>query len=294
MYWRTLAAVSACVTIIGCGGNPFGNGPAAPPPPGGGTGTGSTIPAALKGSLQSATYNKAAGTLSVAIIPLGGTTTTPATEIVFERDPAYDTNGFQGFKYQETTSNRYLVALFDTSRNGAASAGVSGSAQFTETVWGSTYSANEAFTRPAAGGVASYSGRYVGILNAGPTVPGPGLPFDPARQFRTQGDVLINADFTNNAVEGGIRNREIVESGTALEDVFLQISTIESDGTFGGVVAFAGPTPVGTYAGTFAGTGATAVAGALEFTPVEGDADLLERGVFVGDICAPGDPSPCP
>lgn len=296
MSWRITAAASACVFIVACGGNPFNN---APTTGGGGTtppvtpGT-SGIPAALKGSLQSATYNKAAGTLSVAITPLGGSTSTPASPIVFTRNNAYDTNGFQAFTYQESTTGRLIVALFDTSALGAGSAGVAGSGQFTQTVWGSTYGANQAFTRPAGGGVATYSGRYAGILNTGTPVAGPGAPFDPSRAARTRGDVVLNADFTNNAVEGGIRNRTNVDAGTPLADVFLKIGTVNPDGTFGGAVAFGGNVAAGTYGGTFAGTNASSAVGAVEIAPVQGNSDLLERGVFVADRCAPTDPSPCP
>jgi hypothetical protein len=295
MTWRLSLALSACFAVAGCGGNPFDNAPTTPPvPPGGGTGTGATIPAAFAGNLKSATYNKTTETLSVAITPLGASTTTPATEFTFDRTPALDTNGFQAFTRQETSSNRYILALFDTSRSGAGSAGVAGSGQFSETVWGSTYSANEAFAKPTEGGLATYSGRYAGILNSGVSVPGPGTPFDPGQSLRTEGDVMISADFTNNAVEGGIRNRRIVETGVGLSNVFLQISTINSDGTFGGTVVFPDLASAGTYGGTFAGTGASAVVGAIEITPISGDGDLLERGVFVGDLCVPGDPTPCP
>ena len=303
MSLRFTLAFAACLTLASCGGNPF-VAPANPGPgtgPGTGTGTGSTIPDALKGNLQSATYNKAANTLSVAIIPLGGSTTTPATEIVFDRFAVADTNGFQAFRYQETTSTRFLIALFDTSRSGAATAGVSGSGQFTTALWGTTYSANEAFTKPANGGLATYAGRYAGVLNAGPDAnpagTGPGDPFEPAELLRTDGEVMINADFTNNSVEGGIRNRRIINGMTSspLDDVFLRITAVNPDGSFGGTVVFEDRSTAGTYGGVFAGAGANAVAGAIEIAPDPSNSDLLERGVFVADVC-PLTPAPqiCP
>jgi hypothetical protein len=164
-------------------------------------------------------------------------------------------------------------------------------------VWGSIYSANTAFTAPSGGGLASYTGNYAGILNTGdvvnPDLP-PGDPFEPSRPLRTTGDVLINADFTDNSLEGGIGNRAIVDVPTALPDVFLQITEINADGTFAGTVVFRDLRSAGSFAGSFGGTGGTSVAGALDITPIAGNAELLERGVFVADRCTDGALTPCP
>lgn len=304
MSWRLVAALVACFGIVACGGggNPLGNGndcranPFDPPKPcddgsgGGGGGTTPVIPAALKGNLDSVTYDKAAGTLTAVINPLDAS---PVT-VTFVRDATLDIGGYQAFRYQETTSNRYFLALFDTSADGAVSGGVTGSGQFTKMVWGSTYQANTAFAAPTAGGLATYTGGYAGILNSGATVPGPGNPFDPIRPARVTGEVQLNADFTNNAVEGGIRNRQIANSAIPLDDLFLIITEIDANGRFTGTVEDIEQQSRGTYGGAFGGNGATAVAGAIEVRPDQSNSDLLERGVFVLDRCVPGDPAPCP
>ncbi len=298
MSWRLMAALVAGLGVAGCGGNPFtdetdagsGGGTDGGTDTGTDTGTDSSIPDALKGNLESVTYSEAAGTLTAVIVPLDAS---PRT-VTFKRNDTYDVTGFQAFTHQETSSNRIFLALFNTSADGAVTAGVAGSGQFTEMVWGSNYTVNTEFVAPTEGGLASYSGRYAGILNTGVTVPGPGAPFDPMRPARVEGDVLINADFTDGSVEGGIRNRTVAETGAALDDLFLQITEITEDGTFAGTVVFNDQADAGSYAGAFGGTGATAVAGAIEVTPVSGNNDLLERGVFVADVCVPGDPSPCP
>jgi hypothetical protein len=222
------------------------------------------------------------------IVPLDASPVTAT----FVRDAALDTPGFKAFRYRETSSNRMFVALLATSAGGDATAGVIGSGQFTEMVWGSNYD-NDGLSKPVLG-LASYRGNYAGVLNTGSAIPGPGTPFDPIQPYRVQGDVLLNADFTNSSVEGGIRNREVVDTSAALDDLFLQITEINADGSFGGTVAYADTSAAGTYGGVFGGTGATAVAGAIEVGPDPNDSDLLERGVFVADRCAAGDPLPCP
>ncbi|MDO8882653.1 hypothetical protein [Pseudotabrizicola sp.] len=318
MNWRVIAALAAGLAVASCGGNPLGNEPECGGNPlpggtgcsggGGGTGGGGTggdgtggdggtdgVPAEFQGNLRGATYNQSAGTLTVVIQPLGGNT----REVTFQRDSTLDTTGYEAFVSQATDANRYYVALFDTSADGAVSAGVAGSGQFTEMVWGTTYSQDTAFSAPVNGGLATYTGRYAGILNGGsiadPSLP-PGSPFEPVRPARTTGEVMINADFSNPgpALEGGIRGRRIVDINAPLDDVFLRITAINPDGTFAGSVTFADQSAAGTYAGTFGGAGGTAVAGALDLRPISGDSDVLERGTFVADRCGPGDPSPCP
>jgi hypothetical protein len=320
MSWRMIAALAAGLALASCGGNPLGNqpecggnplpgGPGCSGSGGGGTGgggtggggdgddtgTGGTIPPELLGNLRSVTYNAAAGTLSVHIEPLG----TGGRELGFTRTANLDTGGYQAFTYQATDSNRYFVALFDTSASGSVTAGVTGSGQFNDMVWGATYSQDTAFSAPATGGLATYTGRYAGLLNGGSienlSLP-PGSPFEPIRPARTTGEVMINADFSSSvaSLEGGIRGRRIEDTNTSLDDVFLRITAINPDGTFAGRVEFRDLSTAGTVAGAFGGTDGTAVAGALDLRPVRNNSDLLERGVFVADRCTPGAPSPCP
>ncbi len=311
MSRRTMTALAAVLFVTACGGNPLGNEapcggnpffpvtdcPDPDPDPGtgggGGTDTGTVVPETFRGNLRSAAYNPTAGTLTVQIQPLDAT----PRSVTFTRNATFDTAGYEAFTFQETNANRFFVALFDTSADGAVTGGVAGSSQFTEMVWGANYNANTAFTAPANGGLATFTGNYAGLLNSGitvdPSLP-PGTPFEPGRPPRTTGDVMINADFTDNSLEGGIRNRVIVDNNTSLDDVFLRITAINSDGTFAGNVTFNDLTAIGTYAGAFGGADGTAVAGAIDIRPIEGEARILERGVFVADRCAAGDPSPCP
>jgi len=314
MSLRFTLAFAACLTLASCGGNPFVDSPAPPPgpvvPPG--PGAGGVLPL-LAGNLESATYDRAAETLSVVITPLSGSTPTSGTPIVFTRAQGLDTNGFQAFTRQDTASNRLVIALFDATAAGTARAGVAGSGQFAQPIWGSTYGTtgpNGAFSRPVDAGSANYSGRYAGILNAGPAVPGPESPFnEPSQLVRTRGDVQLTADFASGAVEGGIGNRSVVETGATLANVFLNIGVINSDGSFGGNVSFRpiggalplppppipifppSPPPIGTYGGTFAGTGGTSAAGAVE---INLGGELLERGAFVVNSCGVPQPFPCP
>ena len=294
MLFRVSSIVALSLCLAGCGGNPFVDGGGGSGGGGGGGGGSSTIPAALKGNLESVTYNPTGGpagngSLTAVIDPLDASPITAT----FDRDTTLDVPGFQAFGYRETTSNRLFVALLATSATGAATAGVVGSGQFTEMVWGANYTGS-GFSAPAAGGLASYAGNYAGVLNTGVAVPGPGTPFDPIRPHRVDGDVLLNADFTNNSVEGGIRNRTVMDTGAPLDNLFLQITEINADGSFGGTVAYADTATAGTYGGVFGGSGASAVAGAIEVAPIQGNTDLLERGVFVADVCIAGDPLPCP
>ena len=324
MNWRLIAALGAGLVVASCGGNPLGNEPDCGGNPfagcadggsgsGGGSGGGGTpgepippspgeqIPQELSGNLRSVTYTAASGTLNVQIDPLG----TGGRQLPFVRTPSLDTAGFQAFTYQATDSNRYYVALFDTSASGSVTAGVAGSGQFTEMVWGSAYSADVAFSRPTTGpGLATYSGNYAGLINSGSAQnpsPPPGAPAEPVQSLRTTGEVVINADFNAPAitgqrtgVEGVIRGRQIVDNGVALDDVFLQITAINADGSFGGTVTFRDRTNIGSYAGSFGGAGGDAVAGAIEIAPISGAAETLERGAFVADRCTPGQASPCP
>ena len=306
MVLRLITALGAALVLSACGGgNPFGNAPdcrdnpfSAPKEcptgttPGTGTGTGSSteIPAALRGNLVGASYNPSAGTLTAIIDQLAAGQKT----VVFNRTPSLDVPGYQAFTFQENGSTRVFIAQMAASADGSMAAGVAGSGQFTEVLWGSGYVARTAFEAPTNGGLGNLSSHYAGILNTGVVVPGPGAPFDPSRPHRVQGEVLVNADFTNKKLEGGIRNRVNVDTATAMDDLFLQIGTIKDDGTFGGTVAYSDLSAARTYGGALGGKDGAAIAGAIEVKPLKTDGKLLERGVFIGTKCAPGNPPPCP
>lgn len=286
---RTTLAVLALLLAAGCSGSSLG-----PDTGGGGTGGGGTagvtIPAVLKDDLRGATYNARQETLTVNLRSLDGA----GVRTRYARNQAFDVAGYQAFTTQESSSQRVFLALFKQS--GSVSAGIVGDGgQFTEFLAGGTYARADTFTIPQSG-LASYAGTYAGILNIQRQVPGPGDPFDPGLPQRVRGDVLINADFADLAINGGIRNRRVVDNGTRLPDAFLKITPIAANGTFAGKVALRSPeiTEVGDYGGLFGGLNARDVAGVTVFNPIDGNSDLIEHGVFVLPKCTRGAASPCP
>jgi hypothetical protein len=269
--YKYLALISM-VALAACDGNPF---PDAGGGGGGGGGTGE-LPAEIAGNVASASYDAGDDTLSVQLTALDASPVTAR----FRRTPGLDVPGYEAFTFQENNTQRDFVALFRTNRG--ITAGVVGDGgQFVNVVQGTTLSRTGGYSRPASG-LATYRGNYAGILNGGPSND-PG-PFPPARPLRTTGQVQINADFTNDQVNGGIGNRQIVDSGVALDDVFIEITDIEDDGSFTGAVQIvdAGGTrsTVGNYSGLFGGTNANEVGGALFFNPINGRTEITERGVF--------------
>jgi hypothetical protein len=118
MKWRMIAVVVAGLFVAGCDGNPFNNAPDPGDGDGdgdGGGGTGGVVPEQFRGNLQGATYSTAdGGTLTVQIQPLDAS---PQT-VTFDRDPTFDTAGYQAFTSQETDVNRFFVALFEPRQMG--------------------------------------------------------------------------------------------------------------------------------------------------------------------------------
>ena len=296
---RKHAPLLAVLVLAACSGNPlqFG-GPPQPAPPAGEPGeeapiTGVTVPAVVAQQLRSATYTPGAPTIRIDLRTLDGS----PLEAAYTRDATLDVAGFEAYTIQETRSQRKFIALFR--RSGAAEAGVvADGGQFVNYFGGGTFARLQPFSLPNQGGplLASYSGGYVGLLNFGTTLPGPGGAFDPAQSFRVQGEVLLNADFNAAApsVNGGVRNRTIVETGAALDDIFFEVTQITADGAFSGIVKFDPTKAIGNYAGVFGGAGGTDVAGATVLRPIDGDTAAREHGAFAMSKCAAGDPAPCP
>jgi hypothetical protein len=296
---RKHAPLLAVLALAACSGNPlqFG-GPPAPAPPVGEPGeaapiTGVTVPAIVAQQLKTATYTPGAPTIKIDLRTLDGT----GLEASYNRAAALDVAGFEAYTIQESRSQRKFLALFR--RSGAVEAGVvADGGQFVNYFGGGTFARLQPFTLPAGGGslLASYSGGYVGLLNFGNPVPGPGGAFDPAQSFRVQGEALLNADFNaqNLSVNGGVINRTIVETGAPLQDIFFEITQITANGSFSGIVKFDPTKAIGNYAGVFGGAGGTDVAGATILRPIDGDTTAREHGAFALAKCAPGDPLPCP
>lgn len=332
---RKHAPLLAVLALAACGGNPlqFGGPPAPPepPPPVGEPGedapiTGVTVPAIVAQHVRSAEYTPGALTMKIDLRTLDGT----PLSATYERAAQYDAAGFDAYTIQETRSQRQFLALFR--RSGNATAGVvADGGQFVNYFGGGIFSRGmQSFTLPSPtvplpGQVqtgltpretllATYTGGYVGLVNAGPDVNHPQDPFDPRRPFRVTGETMINADFNadNLSINGGVRNRTMLPdpdptadpatnlpAPVPLEDIFFNVTQITADGAFSGIVKFRasalGPEQsIGNYAGVFSGAGATDVAGVTLLRPIRGDSVTKEHGAFALPLCRAGDPSPCP
>lgn len=291
----------AAFALAACGGNPLNFSGTAPEPTVPGEPgeeapiTGVTVPAVVAQHLKAATYTPGAATMKIDLRTLDGS----PLEATYARDATLDVAGFEAYTVQETRSQRKFLALFK--RSGAAEAGVvADGGQFVNYFGGGTFARLQPFSLPSAAGggslLATYTGGYVGLLNFGTPQPGPGGVFDPSQSFRVDGEVMLNADFnaSNLSVNGGVRNRTIVETGAALQDIFFEVTQITADGAFSGIVKFDPTKAIGNYAGVFGGAGGSDVAGATVLKPIDGDTTAREHGAFAMPKCAPGDPAPCP
>lgn len=302
---RVIWPLAALLAFAACSGN----GPAVVDSAGGtggstdgGTET-SPIPDSLKVNLEAIAYDGT--TLQVQIAGLDST----PTLVTFDRAETLDLNGYKAFKMQEDALDRMFVALAKTSDDGSVTAAtVSDGGQFNRHYGGGIYSRNGAFTPPVIGsgpgaGQVSYAGDYVGVMNGrvqygDPTSelldPGTADPaITPQQSSRVSGAIFLNANFSENLVNGAIYDRVIVDEGFALDDVILVPTTIGSDGTFIGTTEFENQTPNGSYGGIFGGTNANSVAGVVYLTEVESSFDNeQEHGAFVLTKCGPDNTSP--
>lgn len=311
---RKFASLATVLALVACGGgNPLNFGGTTPEPeptdPGeiGGTApiTGIQVPGVIAQHLKTAAYTPGAPTMNIDLRTLDGT----PLAATYQRATQYDVSGFEAYTVQETKSQRQFLALFK--RGDAVQAGtVADGGQFVNYFGGATFSRLQPFSLPTATTppttgtnlepqptlLATYTGGYVGLLNWGEPVGGAGDEFAPVRSYRVTGDVMMNADFNadNLSVNGGVRNRQIVDTGEALQTIFFEVTQITADGAFSGLIKFDPTKVVGNYAGLFGGSGASEVAGATILNPIEGEALAREHGAFVATKCAAGDPPPCP
>lgn len=253
------------------------------------------------------------GTITVAIQSLDGT----PLQNTFTRNAALDTGGYLAYSAQEDALDRMFVALAATSLDNSVIAGVaSDGGQFNRYFGGGFYERNGNFTPPEIGngpgeGQVSYAGRYAAVTNIGtqtgdglipvpanpdPTVSLPDLPREP---FRVEGTIFLNANFVDNAVNGEISDRLLINADgggtTVLDDVTLVVAPIDSNGEFYGDAETSAGGGVGNYGGIFGGDDASSVAGLVR---LEGHIDNIdneiEHGVFVLTQCSqPGDSPIC-
>ncbi|RKE94501.1 hypothetical protein [Sulfitobacter guttiformis] len=296
-----IAGLAAC-----SGGNPFDD---TAETDGGGTAeeTGG-IPAVLAQNLQSFSYNPAAGTLTVTGVP----TDDGVLDGVYRRRPALDRAGYEAYTAQDGSLDRHITAYVRDIRGTRAITIVSGS-QFEEVVAGNAYS-NTTYSAPAAtqdGGLVTYAGTYVGLLNGGGSnedlldvTPGTSPSVLSAQAAEVRGRALINGDFADSTVTGAIFERVIVDVDSnsnqdvnsadpfPLNDVALDLTDIAEDGTFQGVATF-NDSAIGAYGGIFGGTGATEVAGVVVLNNhITGLQGVIENGAFVLSQCGQADQDP--
>lgn len=296
---RNLLAPLALGLLAACGGNPIGEDDDGG---GGGGGGGSTplLSEEVSMAVEEADLNRwqpGDATFEVRM------TAQDAADLTgtYQRNAALDVDAYQAYTYQETTSNRFIVALVRKEGEMAGMIAVD-AGQFSVYNGGGQVWRADAFTAPSGGlgGPFNYSGTYVGLLNVGPNAPGgPGGGLGAERAMRVNGRALITADFTEMSVSGGVDQRVVVDpEGAALNpmlNVALVTTEITATGTFEGTVRrleSQGWTDAGKYGGAFSDLGAE-VATVLVFNPTN-DTALFEHGLIVLQNCTAAGGPACP
>ncbi|WP_264210186.1 thymidylate synthase [Leisingera thetidis] len=297
-YWLGLAAASA---LSACGGgNPFTTGTDDP------TDVTGTIPEALAGDVDSVSYDAANQSLTVTGVGLDET----PFSATYVRKPALDRAGYEAYTVQDNQLTEHSTAYVRETEGGYATVVMTGG-QFGFFQGGTTYGRTGTYSAPETeqgpGGIVSYAGTYVGLLNVdgdnGDLIDpsnGTNPAILPGQAAEVTGDVFINADFSDNRVKGTVYNRQITDQpGTEVENLTLNPTDIASDGTFTGE-ASVDHGGVGEYGGVFSGAGAASVAGSVHATAHiealnDGTVPIEEFGVFVLGSCDGASPDPaCP
>jgi len=296
---------AALLAVAACGGaavvSPAGSGG------GGGSGgtEGITVPEALKVNLTDVNFDGT--TMKVTISSLDST----PTEVTYDRDTRLDLPGYTAYRMQEDSLDRIFVALGAISDDGSVAAVTAGDGgQFNTYFAGGSYSRDGSFTPPTIGngpaaGQVSYAGSYAAVTNVSAPRDGGAddvaLPITssvdptlvPGQPSRVSGDIFLNANFADNAVNGSIYNRQLVDYGLTLADVILVPATIAADGTFLGDAEDIQQNGIGSYGGIFGGTDAHSVAGLVHLTEFDQNMDNeQEHGVFVLTQCGPDNTLP--
>ena len=281
-------SLMALAVLAGCDGNPFVEGL---PPVDPGTDEG-LVPDVVQQDMNAASYDPGAATIQINM------SSQDASDLnaTYTRNAALDVGGYKAYTYQESTSNRYVVAMVREVGSVKGAIAVEGG-QFANYHGGGDFVRADVFSLPDSGvaGSFNYSGTYVGLMNIGTPVPGPGGDLDPTQAYRTSGRALITADFTEMTVSGGVDRRKIDDPmvdangnvdptlDPTLPTLSLFETGIAADGTFEGAVYVEG-SDVGDYGGLFAGLNASEVATLLVFNPY-GSATVIEHGLIVLGNC---------
>ncbi len=289
-FW---AGACALAVLAACGdGNPF-TGTATTPPTTPGAAV--SIPANIQSDVASFTYDPGTGTLTVN----GLTADADALNGTYVRKPALDRPGYVAYAIQGSPTERHVTAFVQQYDNARAGIFVSGG-QFGTYFGGGLYARDGAYD-PGTG-VVQYGGNYIGLTNvpgdSGDLLPPPaGTPAGllPRQAGEVTGTILITADFTDNAVEGRVTNRVFADTAVILEDIDLESTAIEANGSFSGTVS-RNNISRGNFGGLFGGTDSRVIAGSL-FAQDHIDAftNEEEHGLFVLVQCGTPGASPiCP
>lgn len=271
------------------------------------------IPTELNENLHGATYNAAAGTLTLNMVSLDA----GPVEATYNRKPGLDIGHYQAYTYQDDPLDRHFTALVaqsgDPDRSVRAGV-VADGGQFNRYFPGAYYERDGGFTPPSnATGLVSYAGTYAGVTNlrspwaAGDprsdllVVPaGVDVSRHPGQSARTQGHIFLDVNFSDSSVNGNIIDRQFADTGQPLPNIVLIRSDIDANGEFLGVTEYEDQTANGDYGGIFGGTNASAVGGIVALDNFDGPGDPLgfdreeERGTFVLIQCGlPGEDPIC-
>jgi len=292
-----LLALAAC---SGDGGGGGGGGPTVDNP----------IPEELGRNLESIAYDADTNKLTVAMFSLDSS----PVDVVYKRNKALDVNGYSAFSVQEDPLDRMFIALVAESADGKVeAAAVADGGQFNRFFSGTYYARIGSASIPTTGQV-SYAGKYAGISNLPADgdnllpVPGGTDPeLIPGEARRTRGDIFMNVNFDDNAVNGSIYNRRFVD-GERLPSLDLVVplddaQNLDENGEFLGDVEFSGRPDEGAqgiFGGIIGGTDGADMAGVIYLDNIFLSDDARdsqfdsEVGVFVLPRCGtPGDPPIC-
>ena len=263
------------------------------------------IPLNITSDLEGITYNPVNQTLIVSGISLDDGIVPTA----YTRRRGLDRGGYEAYTFQDDALDRHITA-YVKAIDGTRAAIVLSGGQFGRVFGGGTYSRDGAFDPPSGGvngGLVTYAGNYVGILNTagdgGDLIPvDPGTPGEviPDQAAEVVGSIFINADFADNLVNGTVYDRTAVDIPGLIpvnQELLLTATEITSNGLFSGTVetiSNAGTlNDIGVYGGIFGGTDASAVAGSL-FVDEHIGTGSLEHGLFVLSQCGtPNDDPIC-
>lgn len=271
------------------------------------TGTGSTdetsslaVPTALANDVESISYDSASQTL---IITGVGLDETPFSSS-YIRNATLDRVGYEAYTVQDSSLDRHSTA-YVRQIEGAYAVAVATGGQFDYYMAGTNFGRTGSYTAPttdqSSGGIVSYAGTYVGLLNmAGddgdllPVTSGTPSAILPSQAAEITGQVFINADFADNRINGTIYDREVTDdTATAVATLNLAPTDITTSGTFEGVTSV-GTNGVGVYGGIFSGSDAEALAGSVYAAGhiVDYGSEIEEYGIFVLGQCGGANSDP--